>query len=167
MADFETIFKENEVKIYRFLMRLCANHNLAEELTQKTLYKAFIHIDNFKGKCKISTWLCQIAKNEYFHYLRAEKKFIHKNVNDSNKFYEKNWDDEIYEKMEEQDQVYAIKNILETLKSPYRDVFIEKVLMELDYSEIARIHEKSDSWARVIYFRAKTKIRERMKVDED
>jgi len=167
VVDFETIYKENETKIFCFLMRLCANYNLAEELTQKTLYKAFLHIDEFKGKCQISTWLCQIAKNEYFHYLRDEKKFDHINIYDSDKFYEKSNDDDIQGTVEKKEQVCAIINVLKIMESPYRDVFIEKVLMELNYREIARIHDKSDSWARVTYFRAKTKLKERIKGYED
>jgi RNA polymerase sigma-70 factor (ECF subfamily) len=47
--------------------------NLAEELTQETFYKAYKSIDNFEGNCKLSVWLCQIAKNFFYSYCMKEK----------------------------------------------------------------------------------------------
>ena len=49
--------------VYHFLLSLCGNESLAEELTSETLYQAYLHIGQFRGDCKIETWLCQIAKN--------------------------------------------------------------------------------------------------------
>ena len=46
---------------------------LAEELTQETLYKAFVHINQFKGKSSIYTWLCGIAKNNWLVEMNKQK----------------------------------------------------------------------------------------------
>lgn len=35
------------------------------------------YIDWFKGNCDIRVWLCQIAKNSYFSYLRKNKYLVH------------------------------------------------------------------------------------------
>ena len=41
---------------------------------QDTFLVAVKDINKFEGKCKISTWLCQIAKNIWYQNLRKEKK---------------------------------------------------------------------------------------------
>ncbi|NOU81898.1 hypothetical protein GC101_23840 [Paenibacillus sp. LMG 31459] len=47
---------------------------MAEEITQETFVKAVKNINQFKGNCKISVWLCQIAKNTYFTYMEKKKR---------------------------------------------------------------------------------------------
>ena len=71
-TDFEQIYKQSVQKVYYFLLRLSGDENLAEELTEETFYQAFLHIDRFKGKCEIDSWLCQIAKNA-FYFIRKKK----------------------------------------------------------------------------------------------
>lgn len=61
----------NTVK--RFLISLSGNFDLAEDLTQETFYQAYKSLHRYNGKCKMSVWLCQIAKHMYFDYLKKEK----------------------------------------------------------------------------------------------
>ena len=49
---------------------------------------------------------------------------------------------------------------LHDLPEPYREVFSLRVFGELSYSQIAQIFEKSESWARVTYYRAKCRLKE-------
>ena len=63
-ADFEKTYQEYQQMIHAFLLRLCGNAHLAEELTQETFYQAFKHWGKFRGQSSISTWLCKIAKNQ-------------------------------------------------------------------------------------------------------
>jgi RNA polymerase sigma-70 factor (ECF subfamily) len=41
----------------------------AEELTQETFYRAMLSINTYNGNCKMSTWLCQIAKHLWYQEL--------------------------------------------------------------------------------------------------
>ena len=61
-ADFEQTYREYQQMIHVFLLRLCGNAHLAEELTQETFYQAFKHWGDFRGQSRISTWLCTIVK---------------------------------------------------------------------------------------------------------
>ena len=63
-----------------------------------------------------------------------------------------------------EDKVTAIKihKHLHILSEPYKEVFVLKVFAELSYREIADIFEKTESWVRVTYYRAKVKLIERM-----
>ena len=64
MEEFENIYAKYFRQLYHFLYRLCGDEALAEELTQETLYKAYLHIETFQGRSSLYTWLCQIGKNE-------------------------------------------------------------------------------------------------------
>ena len=61
MDEFETIYNQYFNLVYKYLLCLTNNHDLSEELTQETFYKAILKIHTFKGNSKITTWLCKIA----------------------------------------------------------------------------------------------------------
>lgn len=67
MEDLSEIYKSY---VKRFLICLTSNVDLAEELTQETFYQAIKSIHRYNGECKISVWLCQIAKYTYYNYLK-------------------------------------------------------------------------------------------------
>ena len=50
--------------------------------------------------------------------------------------------------------------ILHTLEEPYKEVFWMRTFGELSFKEIGEIHGKTESWARVTFYRAKQKIKE-------
>ena len=61
MFQPEKDFEEYGMFVFKYLMSLCGNADLAEELTQETFYRAIRSSGKFDGNCKVSTWLCQIA----------------------------------------------------------------------------------------------------------
>lgn len=65
VEDFERIYSEYFDVIYHYVLSLCLNESLAEEITQESFFKALKSIDRFRGDCKVNVWLCQIAKNIY------------------------------------------------------------------------------------------------------
>lgn len=157
MKSFEEIYCVNKDILYKFIFKMCGNESLAEELAQETLFKAFVHIREFIGKSKISTWLCQIAKNEYFNYLKKNKRIVELSFGDLALY--SSYD---YYEVESKEQVQIILDIVNELPNIYKDVFLEKVIGALSYSDIATVHAKSESWARVTFYRAKQKINERI-----
>ena len=59
----EQIYRENAQMVYKYLCGLTQDGEMAGELTQETFFQAVKGIDKFRGDCKISVWLCGIAKN--------------------------------------------------------------------------------------------------------
>ena len=55
---------------------------------------------------------------------------------------------------------------LSQLDSPYREVFELSVFAGMPMKQISKLWGKSESWARVTFYRAKQKIAERMKEDD-
>ena len=55
---------------------------------------------------------------------------------------------------------------LHALSEPYREVFMLRVFGELKYAQIAALFHKSESWAKVTYYRAKLELQTRLKEEE-
>ena len=69
MLDMDVIYREYVDSVFRFLMTLCREEGTAEELNQETFYQAVKSADKYDGTCKVSTWLCQIAKHLWYQEL--------------------------------------------------------------------------------------------------
>jgi RNA polymerase sigma-70 factor (ECF subfamily) len=156
MELFSEVYKEQLNKVYRFLLVLTENELHAEELTQQTFYKALLHIDRFQGKSSIYTWLCQIAKNEWLQELRRKKDIS------SNLIGEMSSESSLEENYIRKQQVVLVRKALLNLPEPYRDVTILRTYAELPFSEIAAMYERTESWAKVTFYRAKQKMKHEM-----
>lgn len=73
MEDFEKIYSQYFDIVFRYVLSLCKDETLAEEITQEAFFKALKKIDSFRGDCKINIWLCQIAKNTYYSISENKK----------------------------------------------------------------------------------------------
>ena len=76
MQDIEKIYKEYFETVHKYLFCLTRNNDISEELTQETFCKAVKKIGTYKSECKISVWLCQIAKNLWLDECRKNQMVI-------------------------------------------------------------------------------------------
>ena len=155
VPDFEKVFLENNQFVFRFLMRLCGDASLAEELTQETFFRAYMNISGLRDEQKVSVWLCQIAKNTYFAWFNAQKKkqpLTETLAIDSTP--------DIAELFEEKELAGRAFSCLQALEEPYKEVFVLSVFGGLSLKDISSMFGKSESWARVTYYRAKQKMME-------
>ncbi len=157
MTDFEKIYSENSDFIYKYLLKLCGNNHVAEELTQETFFRAYMNFKNLRNKAKAPVWLCQIAKNTYYSWYKEQKRIHSFEENDELK---DDFDIEgFFEKRELSEKAFEL---LHNLEEPYKEVFMLSVFGQLSLKEISRLFGKSESWARVTFYRAKQKLVERM-----
>lgn len=165
---FEEIYQKYARKIYSYIVHMCNDPVQAEDILQTTFLKAIEHADRFQGNCEISTWFCQIARNTYLDECRrAEKKNISMEM-----LLEEGGDKAVYDAapaepsvlrqmIAKEDRSLALQKI-HCLPEPYKEIFMLRALGDLSFKEIAEIFEKTETWARVNYYRAKKKIREQM-----
>lgn len=71
--EFEQVYDLYFRDVYRYILKLSGSEHVAEEITSDTFFKALRSIGKFRGSCDMRVWLCQIAKNCYYTYLRKEK----------------------------------------------------------------------------------------------
>lgn len=72
--DLHEAYARHARTVYRFLLSQCGDADLAEELTQETFYRAVRSIGRYNGACKLSTWLCQIAKHLFYQHVRKRSR---------------------------------------------------------------------------------------------
>lgn len=153
MIEIEKLYTEYFTHIYRFLLSLGANKSLAEELTAQTMFIAINKIDSFKNECKLSVWLCQIAKNLYYKQLKENKLFINNEILDY--LPDINKEDKYLKEL--------IHKKIHKLEEPYKEVFWMRCFADLSFKEIAGLFNKTESWARVTYHRARLSLKEELK----
>lgn len=156
MQDFDKIYCDYFKEVYKFVLTFSKNQVLAEEITQETFFKALKNINKFKGNCKIETWLCKIAKNTYFDYLKKH------NLKDDVSLETIPSEENIEEGLLIKETYYSVHKVLHKLKEPYKEVFYLRTFCELSFLQIGELFEKSENWARVTYYRAKLLIREEL-----
>lgn len=158
MTEFEKLFNENQHFILKYLMKLTKNSSLAEELTQETFFRAYMNFASLKDKEKASVWLCQIAKNTYFAWFNDQKKTdtldCLDDISDSTNM------EDIFVQKELSQKALACLHMLE---EPYKEVFMLSVFGGFSLKEISSLFGKSESWARVTFYRGKQKLLERMR----
>ena len=157
MTDFQDVYRLYFRDVYRYVLALCRNESLAEEITQETFYKALTKLDSFNGKCKVSVWLCQIAKNTYISMLRKDK-HLDSRVNMEGLVETTSVEDCFSNK----DTALTIHKLLHELEEPYKEVFSLRAFADLPFKQIGELFGKTESWARVTYHRARLKIKEEL-----
>lgn len=157
MSAFSDIYKEYGKPVYRFLLSLTGDEGQAEELLQETFYQAFLHIDRFEGRSSLYTWLCQIGKNAWLKECRRSRRYSDQSWEDLTLPAKGPPPEEGYIQKEE---AAALRRAILRLPDPYRDVFILHSLGALKLKEIAQTYGRTESWARVTYYRAKQMLRE-------
>ena len=158
MTDFEKLFSDKQELVFKYLMKLTRNSSLAQELTQETFFRAYMNLASLKDKEKAFSWLCGIAKNTYFAWYNE-----HKNIDYVEDF-------QIQDDFESAEEVFIKKELsqkalacLHELEEPYKEVFMLSVFGGFSLKDISMIFQKSESWARVTFYRAKQKLLEKMR----
>lgn len=152
--SFEKLYEELYPTVYEYLLKLCGDHSVAEEIAQDTFFKVFRSIGSYRGDCKFSTWVCAIARNGYISYVRKNKRLTELSENIPAE------ESPIPDLIAEKELSQKVREALLDLPEPYREVFRMRVFEELSFARIAQRCKKTESWARVTYHRAKLKIRE-------
>ncbi len=163
MADFEEIYKKHFSDVYRYILKLSGDEYIAEEITSETFLKAIKSIDSFRGDCEIRVWLCQIAKNCYFSYIKKNSPERNGELNEN--VLSVSEEKSLSDKVQEQAEALRVQRILFELGDPYKDVFMWRFYAELSFKEIGTIYGKSENWACVTYHRTRKMIKERLEAD--
>lgn len=156
--EMDIIYKRYFRDVLCFALSLSGNRDLAEEITQNTFYKAVQSVHKFRGDCDIRVWLFRIAKNDYLNYLRKEKRISSGENVEELLANIPSCEEPVLTRIEDAESAREIQKVLEEMEEPYREVFTLRVIHKMSYGEIAGLYGKSESWARVTFYRAKMKI---------
>lgn len=154
MDDFERVYSEYYDAVFKYVLSLCRDEIWAEDIVQDAFFKALKKVDSFRGDCKLSVWLCQIAKNTFLTQAKRRKRTADFPLETIAA------DDRFEQRIADKDAARNIHRQLHKLEEPYREVFWMRTFGEMSFGDIADIFGKTESWARVTYHRARAKIKE-------
>jgi len=154
--DFEQLYNTHFMNVYSYVMTLAKKADVAEELTQRTFFKAMTTKAKYDGKSTEFTWLCAIAKRLFLDEVRKEKRFVEPSEE------EQCAGVHIEEGFANEETAFRIHQVLHNLEEPYKEVFGLRVFGELSFKKIGLLFGKTENWARVTYHRARLKVQERM-----
>lgn len=153
----EKLYEAFYMKVFSYVMTLTRDQNDAMEITQETFFRAISTSQTFRGESESFTWLCAIAKNLFVDETRRRSR-----LGDAPPGEQEDTKKNIEKSLMDADSSIRIHRILHALEEPYKEVFQLRVFGELSFKEIGSIFEKTETWARVTYHRAKIMIKERM-----
>ena len=144
----DDIYRTYERLVYQFLYIRTQDAEWAQELMQETFLRAVTSVSRYDGSCKLSVWLCQIAKHILYQELRKKNRTIQVELDES--ISDSRQEDAIH-------QVLWHENRME----------LYQAIHKLREQEIGEILGKNENWARTNFYRAKLKIREELKKYEE
>lgn len=155
----EEVYQQYARTVYRYLLSLTRDGDLAEELTQETFYQAIRSSERFDGSCAVSTWLCAIAKNALRAYRRKHP--AAGELDEQTLTLPSAEADAV----SEAGRLELLKR-LHALREPYREVLYLRAFGGLTFREIGEVQGKSENWARVTFYRGKELLRKEVEEDE-
>ncbi len=166
MQQMDDLYRQYATPVYRFLLSMTRDADLAEELTQETFYQAVKSIHRYDGSCKMLVWLCQIGKHCYYDALKRRRRSAHVDLDTLAESAPHADTAHPADRLIAGEQVAALYRTIHALPDPYKELLLLRLSGELSFREIGEIMGRSENWARVTFYRAKTKLVERMKDDE-
>ena len=151
----EQFYREHYTTVYAFLLSLCGDPFLAEDLASETFLRALKHISSYDPHYAPTTWLCTIAKNLLYTHYRKEKRYLpleeHLPIVTPSP-------ESLYLQKEQGQQ---LQQAAQALTSTQRQVLFMR-LEGLSFRQIGEALGHSENWARVTFFRGKNKLIEEL-----
>lgn len=162
MEDMQKVYQQHAQTVYKFLLAQCHDPGLAEELTQEAFYQAVRSVDRFDGSCKVSVWLCQIAKHLWYRHLRKKGREVPlpEDLPEAPA-------PSAEEGLLEQEGRMGLLRLVHNLPEPAREVVYLRAFGGLSFREIGDVCGKTETWARVTFYRSKEKLRNGGGSDEE
>lgn len=151
----ESFYRENYRIVYGYLLSLCGDPTQAEELTADTFCRAVEKVDTYDAHFKPSTWLCTIARNLFLNECRRRKKLT--DLEAAEYMATPSAEAVVMEKA----TLEEVWRILQGSAYEHRQVFLMR-LEGMSFGDIGLALGKTENWARVTYFRVKSKILQEM-----
>lgn len=159
--EIDEAYKQYSQAVYLYLMSLCHDAHLAQDLTEDTFLKAMRTIDSWRGESSFFSWLCAIAKNEYI----SDKRRYRRRLEKEGAELPRTQDTPEATLLREEKHLSLMRRI-HALDEETREVFYLRAMGEMKFSQIGSIMGRTENWARVTYYRAKERIRREMEADE-
>lgn len=170
-AGFDILIEKYRRQVVAFMYRSTHNQAIAEELAQEVFLRVYRARASYKADAKFSTWLYRIATNLAVNYARDsktertaptvnldepdEESGSMPDVADSHPTVE--------QEILRRERLNAIRSIVMSLPERQRMAVLMHKYQNLDYKEISRVLNLSESATKSLLFRAYESLRDKLK----
>lgn len=152
---FSEVVRQYSEQLYWKIRRIVLTHEDANDVLQNVFIKAWMNLDDFQNKSKLSTWLYRIAINESLDFLRKQKHQLDLSVDEDLSVSNKLLADNYFDGDETEAQ---LQEAIASLPDVQRTVFNLRYYDEMKYSDISRLLGTSEGALKASYHLAVKKI---------
>ncbi|MBQ9533140.1 MAG: RNA polymerase sigma factor [Prevotella sp.] len=156
-AAFAKVVQQYSEQLYWKIRHIVINHEDANDVLQNVFIKAWMNLEDFQGKAKLSTWLYRIAINESLDFLRKQKTQNALSADEDLSLANRLLADNYFDGDEAQ---ALLQEAIAQLPDVQRTVFTLRYFDEMKYSEISRHLGTSEGALKASYHLAVKKITE-------
>lgn len=165
--EFEQVYREYYGSINKFILKLCGDSTLAEELTQETFYRTYLSLHRFQGKSSLYTFIVSIAKHTYYKHMKKNKPVMpYEDIDEQAYLPQSHTSGDPLYIYEKKDERYALRRIIDQLPEKYRDVILYRIYAEMTFEQVAKVMDITENSAKVLFHRAKKKLSEELKNED-
>ena len=73
VAAFSELIESHQIRLYRFLLKICGKPELAEDIVQDAFVRVLRNIDRFDERYRFSTWLFTIGRRLLINSLQKNR----------------------------------------------------------------------------------------------
>lgn len=151
----------NEIKIiFKYLIKIGAKKEDAEDIVQDTLYKTIVNIDSIDEE-KITSWMFKVSLNKYYNLYNKNKKISkYDSIADDNLLRRITTGTLTEEYILNDEYREYVNKALNLIKPSYRNLLELKYFIDLSYKDISRLLDFSEDKVKTYIHRARNKFRE-------
>ena len=72
-GSFDEIMRQHQKRVYRVIFLLVRDRDTADTLTQECFLRAYQSLPQFRGECRLETWLIRIAVNLVRDHVKSKR----------------------------------------------------------------------------------------------
>lgn len=156
---FEQMYAAYHPAVTRYLIGMCSNAVLAEELAQEVFVRAAANLLLFRGDSSVSTWLFRIARNTYLSWAERQRD-AEIDTEEFNAIPDRRADGNPEAQLLRSEQRATIRRAMSMLPERQRTILLLRDLQGLSYAEIAGVLDLSLAAVKVNLHRARISFRQ-------
>ena len=165
-ASFAILLEKHRLPVIHFLYRMVQNQGVAEELAQEVFLRVYRSRESYEPTAKFTTWLFRIATHLALNSLRDGKhrRMEERLDDDSAEMPARQVSDQrpsVEQRMVYQARTDEIRRAVATLPEKQRAAVLMHKYEEMEYSQIAKVLNCSESAIKSLLFRAYETLRAR------
>jgi RNA polymerase sigma-70 factor (ECF subfamily) len=161
-ALYEIIMRRHNQRLYRAARAIVRDPDEAEDVMQESYVRAYVHLGQFAGEAKFSTWLTRIAVHEALGRMTRKKRMVQPAEGDEPGYRideVRSGEPDPETQTSEAEARKLLEQAIDSLPDGYRAVFVMREVEGLSTAETARCLDLNEENVKVRLHRSRRMLR--------